>query len=93
MGSGYYPLDPAHDKGGAALRRIADDLQALMDDRGDFGLLPAAYDNDQYDNAAADGQCEQLLYLAIEFIERCLVQRPIAEGDSPSDVSEGVNNE
>lgn len=71
MAAGYYPLDP-REPGGAALKKIADDLRELLHKRGEHGILPAAYDNDQYDNAAFDGQYEGYLFLAAELIERCI---------------------
>lgn len=74
MASGYYPLDPETDHGGAILRRIANELKELLDHRGGWGLLPSADENVEYDNAASDGRYEQCLYIALELIERCLKQ-------------------
>lgn len=75
MASGYYPLSWS-DKGGAALIEISDRLKALLGNRGDYGDLPASWDNDQYDNASSDGGYETYLSLAAELIERC-VKRPV----------------
>lgn len=72
MAAGYYPLDPRYD-GGKALKKIADDLRELLDNRG-----AAAWDNDQHDNASSDGGYETYLYLALELIERCL-EKPKSE--------------
>jgi hypothetical protein len=80
MASGYYPLDAKYDEGGRALADVADRLTFLLKERGDYGKspLPAAWDNDQYDNAASDGGYETYLYLALELIERC-IKRPKQE--------------
>lgn len=71
MASGYYPLDPRASDG-AALKQIADELRNLLINRGEYGVLPAAHNNDQFDNAADDGRYEGYLLLALELIERCI---------------------
>lgn len=76
MASGYYPLPPSSE-GGKALLDLARRLRDLLDNRGHWGdsLLPAAWDNDQYDNAATDGGYEARLHLALDLIEDA-VARP-----------------
>ena len=71
MASGYYPLDPRYD-GGKALKKIADELRDLLVNRGDDGPLPAAYNNNDPENAASDGHYEGGLFLALKLIEDCL---------------------
>lgn len=77
MGSGNYPLN-RNNGAGAVLVGISERLKKLLASRGDDhyanvpDCLPAAYDNDQYDNAARDGNYETYLELASELIERCL---------------------
>lgn len=85
MASGYYPLDAKYDEGGIAIAKLADDLRTMLMDRGQFGSspLPAAWDNDQYDNAASDGGYEQYLFLALELIERCINRPPAENKDGP----------
>lgn len=76
MGSGYYPLS-ANATGGREIADVADSLRLLISTRGfnGGGPLPAAFDNDEFDNAATDGGYEQYLELALELIERC-INRP-----------------
>lgn len=74
MGSGYYPLERDRDSG-AKLAAIESDLHRLINSRGDNHGLPAAWDNDQYDNAASDGGYETYLELALELIGRCLTPK------------------
>ena len=73
MANGSYPLDPRHSEGGRQLKAIAVNLRNLLENSGPYGSspLPKIYDNTPED-AASDGQYTQLLYLAVEFIERCI---------------------
>ena len=81
MASGFFPLSRTYSDYGKALAKIADDLRALSSRRGDQysrAGLPAAWENDQTDNAASDGGYETYLDLALELIERCLEPKPKA---------------
>jgi hypothetical protein len=75
MSGGFYPFSRTFSPTGKRLAQIADDLRKLLDTRGeDFtrDAMPAAWQNDQTDNAAQDGGYEGGLYLALELIERCV---------------------
>ena len=69
----FYPLK-RKDPGGAKLAAIAGQLRELINARNTYDStgLPCAYDNDQYDDAAADGRYEGFLDIALQLIERCV---------------------